>query len=395
MKHEHFANKARHEKGLSLIEVTIIIVAVGILASLAMQSMTALMKDARVAQTEKEMEMLAKAIAGDPSVMAVAGGVRSDFGYVGDVGALPANLQALAANPGYDTWDGPYLPPDFNRETNDYTKDAWGVDYTYSGGVTITSTGSGSNIVRRIADSTADLLSNEIVGIIRDINDSLPTADDTADLDVFVIYPDGTGGVDTITYEVSDTGWFAAGPVPIGRHPLMVVYTPQVDTLLRYVTVVPRQSGEHTVLYNFDSAYFSSVEAGYTGLTLKVDSDTAFGTPGACNNIRFWIENTTADPIQISSITLEYSKTAFYAALDYDGDEDYEFENPSTRNGSGAVVTFATPATVPAGTSKVVVVETFKDTQAGSGEAVSMEDETITVSFSDGSSFDVTFDYCE
>ncbi|UCE24632.1 MAG: hypothetical protein JSU74_00855, partial [Candidatus Zixiibacteriota bacterium] len=239
MKHKHLANKAIHEKGLSLIEVTIIIVAVGILASLAMQSMTALIKDARVAETEKEMNMLAKAIAGDPSVMAVAGGVRSDFGYVGDIGAFPANLQALATNPGYDTWNGPYLPPDFNRETNDYTKDAWGVGYSYSGGVTITSTGSGANIVKRFAESAADLLSNEIAGIIRDINDSLATADDTADLDVVVIYPDGAGGTDTTSCALSDTGWFSVGSVPIGRHPLMVIYAPEADTLTRYVTVVP------------------------------------------------------------------------------------------------------------------------------------------------------------
>jgi type II secretory pathway pseudopilin PulG len=395
MKHKHLANKAIHEKGLSLIEVTIIIVAVGILASLAMQSMTALIKDARVAETEKEMNMLAKAIAGDPSVMAVAGGVRSDFGYVGDIGAFPANLQALATNPGYDTWNGPYLPPDFNRETNDYTKDAWGVDYSYSGGVTITSTGSGANIVKRFAESAADLLSNEIAGIIRDINDSLATADDTADLDVVVIYPDGTGGIDTATFTPSDTGRFSVGPVPIGRHPLLVIYTPGADTLTRYVTVVPRQSSEHIFRYNFDTDYFSDAGPGYAGLTLKADSDTAFGTPGACNFIKFWIENTTADPIQISSITLEYTKIAYYAALDYEGDSDYEFQNPSTRNESGDVVTFGTPETVPAGSYEIIIVETFKDTKIGSGGAASMENETVTVSFSDGSSFDVTFDYCE
>ncbi|UCE25631.1 MAG: hypothetical protein JSU74_06180, partial [Candidatus Zixiibacteriota bacterium] len=277
----------------------------------------------------------------------------------------------------------------------DYTKDAWGVGYSYSGGVTITSTGSGANIVTRVAESAADLLSNEFAGIIRDINDSLATADDTADLDVVVIYPDGTGGIDTATFTPSDTGWFSVGPVPIGRHPLLVIYTPGADTLTRYVTVVPRQSSQHIFRYNFDTDYFSDAGPGYTGLTLKADSDTAFGTPGACNFIKFWIENTTADPIQISSITLEYTKVAYYAALDYEGDSDYEFQNPSTRNESGDVVTFGTPETVPAGSYEIIIVETFKDTKIGSGNAASMENETVTVSFSDGSSFDVTFDYCE
>ena len=176
MRSEHLEISGNREKGISLIEVTIIIVVVGIVASLALRSMESLMKDARQIETEREMDILAKAIAGDPSIMAVAGGERSEFGYVGDVGALPPNLEALVTDPGYDTWNGPYLPPSFSKGTNGYDTDAWGTAYEYTGGIEITSTGSGSEITKQFAENSNDLLSNQVNGRIRDVNDSIPAA---------------------------------------------------------------------------------------------------------------------------------------------------------------------------------------------------------------------------
>jgi len=81
------------ESGFSLIEMLVLIVVIGILASVAMQSMTATMQDIRQTRTEREMEVLAKAIVGDPGLK--QNNQRSDFGYIGDVGAFPTNLQAL------------------------------------------------------------------------------------------------------------------------------------------------------------------------------------------------------------------------------------------------------------------------------------------------------------
>ena len=88
---------SRHN-GFSFIELLVVIVVIGILASVAMQSMTATVEDVRRLQTEREMEMLARAIVGNPSL--TKNGARSDFGYVGDVGAFPPNLQALYQSPG-------------------------------------------------------------------------------------------------------------------------------------------------------------------------------------------------------------------------------------------------------------------------------------------------------
>ena len=71
------------------------------------------------------MEMLARAIVGNPSL--TQNGARSDFGYVGDVGAFPPNLQALYQSPGgYATWDGPYVTTSFAVDSTGFKTDAWG-----------------------------------------------------------------------------------------------------------------------------------------------------------------------------------------------------------------------------------------------------------------------------
>ena len=77
-------------------------------------------------------------------VIHVHRGSRRRFGYVGDIGAFPPNLQALYQNPGgYSTWVGPYIPPEITQDNVGYRYDEWGTAYNYSGGITIASTGGG------------------------------------------------------------------------------------------------------------------------------------------------------------------------------------------------------------------------------------------------------------
>ena len=396
MRAQHISKMTRGIRGISLIEVTVIIVAIGIMAALAMRSMTALMGDAKQSQTEQEMEMLAHAITGDPSIMSVAGGIRSDFGYVGDVGALPGNLQALVTDPGLGTWNGPYIETGFNEESNNWQKDAWGTNYGYSG-VTITSTGSGSTITRKFADSTADLLLNQVAGLVKDSDDNPPTSEDTADVNVEITMPDGAGSTTTKTYHPDTTGEFTLDSIPIGRHLLEVIHTIETDTLTRYVTVAPRNNTNDVIRFNFDTTYFDTSGAPESEeLTLVADSDTAYGdASGDCYHIKFWFENKTANPIQVSSVSLSYSTSAYYDKLDYAADEAYEFDATSSRNESGDVVTLSPPRTIIVGSSEVLALEGFLNTQAGTGEDVDMSTTTFTVTFSDGSSFDVTMSYCE
>jgi type II secretory pathway pseudopilin PulG len=179
------------QRGISLIELTIMLVVVGILMAVAMKNMTITVEDARRTKTEREMEMLANAIVGDPS--ALSSSHRADFGYVGDVGAFPPNLAALKTNPGFSTWDGPYVPAGYAEDTSGYRLDEWGSAYSYSGGLTITSSGHGTPIVKKIADATPDYLLNSFTGIVKDASDSLPGSVNRDSVEIEVTIPNGSG----------------------------------------------------------------------------------------------------------------------------------------------------------------------------------------------------------
>ncbi|MCD6248707.1 MAG: hypothetical protein J7J98_00070 [candidate division Zixibacteria bacterium] len=249
------------ESGFSLIEMLVLIVVVGIMASVAMQSMTATVQDIRQTRTEREMEILAKAIVGDPGLK--QNNQRSDFGYVGDVGAFPPNLQVLYQNvSSYATWDGPYLPTGYAQDSTGFKTDEWGTLYSYNGGTNISSTGSGSTITNKIADATDDYLLNTINGTILDAANEPPGTDYIDSVDIVITYPNGSGTTVSKTYSPDSTGSFALDSIPVGTHLLRLIYTPDVDTLTRYLTVLPRHKGQAS--YRFASAWFGGGGGGGT-----------------------------------------------------------------------------------------------------------------------------------
>lgn len=254
--------RLQDNRGFGLIELTMVIIIIGVLAAVAMQSATVMVQDARRIQTEREMETLAHAITGDPSM--ISNGGRTDFGYVGDIGSFPTNLQALYQNPGgYSTWSGPYLPPGITEDAVGFKTDEWGTLYAYTGGVTIQSTGSGTTLSRKVADQVSDYTINTLNGTIKDADDSLPGVIYMDSVDITVTVPNGSGGAATKSYAPDAVGAFTLDSLPVGTHPLKMIYTPNVDTLLRYVTILPRHKG--AVSYKFASAYFGGGGGGGSG----------------------------------------------------------------------------------------------------------------------------------
>ncbi len=232
-------NKLRTAAGFGLIEITMLIVVTGIIAGIAMQSMTVAVNDIRRAKTEREMESLSHAIVGDPSVL--QDGQRADFGYVGDVGAFPASLNALYTNPGgLPTWDGPYVDVPFSQDTISYRLDEWGTAYAFTGGLTITSSGGGSTITKKIADASSDYLYNKLQGQITDKNDSVPGPVYKDSIRVVLTYPRGASGIVNTTVTPNASGEFTVDSLPAGRRLVRVVYTPTNDTTKRYVAIQPR-----------------------------------------------------------------------------------------------------------------------------------------------------------
>jgi len=163
----------KQNSGYSLVEILVVIIILGIIASVAVSSLKNVDEIAKTEQTKAHLEKLGYAITGNPEL--ISGGIRSDYGYVGDVGSLPATLGNLVVNPGgYSTWHGPYIKDDFSTGSGDseYDNDAWGKTLVYSGGVTITSNGSGTAITRKLANAADDLLYNKVNLLITDIDNN-------------------------------------------------------------------------------------------------------------------------------------------------------------------------------------------------------------------------------
>ncbi len=239
---------ARSNRGFTLIEVVLTMIIIGLLAGVAMKQLGSSVETAQYEQTKLELDALASAIAGNPA--AYADGARVDFGFVGDVGALPPNLDALIANPGgYATWDGPYIST--GKSATDFKQDGWGVNYLYQDTL-IRSTGSGGNIDKLFASSRAELLNNTVEGAILDASMSPPGTVMDDSLSVQISYPNGTGGNALSISAVNPSGRFSFSNIPVGTHVLRVIFAPQSDTLTIPVTIYPKKTTRLEVVFPAD-----------------------------------------------------------------------------------------------------------------------------------------------
>lgn len=229
-----------NNNGFSLIEMVVVVVVIGIVAAVALQSSAVSVDSVRRTNTERKLDDLADAIVGNPNLM--QDGVRSDFGYIGDVGAFPAGLSALYTNPGgLPTWNGPYIHPPFAQDTVSYRADDWGQPFTYAGGLAITSPGgSGPQIVKRLAESTGDYLLNRITGTVKDKNGSTPGGTYKDSIEIKINLPAGASGLITKTYKPDASGAFTLDSIPAGIRYIRFIYKPTADTVRRYFAVLPR-----------------------------------------------------------------------------------------------------------------------------------------------------------
>ena len=226
--------KHTDERAFTLIEVVIVILVIGIIAGVATRKMSSTMETARTERTLSEMDQFARAITGDADLY--SGGVRTDFGYIGDVGNMPPNLDALRFNPGgYATWNGPYISQGI---AGSYGKDAWGSDYVYNDTL-LRSVGSGTNIDRLIAANSDILLRNQISGYIVDANNEPPGLEYRDSIVAVLTYPDGIGSLTTIATNPDLKGNFAFDNIPVGNHTLQVIYIPHTDTVTWNICVMP------------------------------------------------------------------------------------------------------------------------------------------------------------
>jgi prepilin-type N-terminal cleavage/methylation domain-containing protein len=373
------------DRGFGMVELLVVIVVIAIMASIAMQSMTAVLQDERATKTERELEGLAKAIVGDPGL--TQANQRCDFGYVGDVGAFPPNLQALYQNSiGFATWEGPYLPPGYAQDSTGFKTDEWGALYSYSGGTTISSTGGGSPISKKIAAAADDYLLNTVNGTILDAANEPPGAVYADSIDIVITYPNGAGSMSSKTYQPTSSGDFTLDSIPVGAHLLRLIYTPEVDTITRYLTVLPRHRSQPS--YRFASAHFGGGGGGGGGGDSLMYVAGSATNGGAHNDhMSFDIRNTSGSSITINSIVAAYtsSPASFYGEFKWDGTKLWKDDND--QRGTGEILNFGDQI-LGAGDAVTIELKRFREPRNGNTK-FDIRDTEFTVTFSNGDA--VTF----
>jgi prepilin-type N-terminal cleavage/methylation domain-containing protein len=375
-------SKFRSGSGFTLMEIIVVILIMGIIAAVAMRSIDNTLENTKVENTRNEMQQLVYAVAGNPALF--ANGMRTDFGYVGDVGAMPSDLDALVNDPGLSTWSGPYLSNSFVESADDFKRDAWGNDYTLASASIQSSGGGDGTLTKTIASSVSDLTSNSVVGGVTD-GAGNPPGDSASLVSVTLHFPNGVGGFADSASSVSSSGTFSfSNMIPIGNHQISAIYASTGDSATAFVSVLP--GGTAYVNLRFPGAlWVVSSGGGPTSADLEYVPGSAYCSGGSHNDVAFEIVNNGSASKTITSLTATYSHapTAYFERIRCAGGS--VFFSSSPRAASGDNCTFNSPKQINPSETLEIRLEGFIDMQSGSGSNVDMRNTDITVTFSDGS----------
>ena len=220
-----------------------VMVLVGILSVLGIDSVSDTLDELRFEQTIQEMVEIRKGMIGD--INQRNGNARSDFGYLGDVGFVPTNaigIAGLTSIPGGITawsidatanygigWNGPYVELSNATGAADYLTDAWGNAYTYASAArTLTSLGAdgAAGGTGYDADITLSFTANDIGttvhGFILDSANAFESFTGTAEVRLYTA--DTTGALSTRTFSVLPAffGYFFFANVPLGKRSISI-----------------------------------------------------------------------------------------------------------------------------------------------------------------------------
>lgn len=379
------ASYSKSQGGYTLVELLVVMVVIAILAAVAIESLGGAVETARFEETRTEMDQLAYAIAGNPGL--ISGGVRTDYGYLGDIGSLPPDWDALVTNPGYATWDGPYVHDEFSGGGADmeFKLDGWGREYSTPNALTFSSTGGTETVTRQLANTMADLLYNSVAASVVDLDFSPPGNIYNDSVVVRLTYPDGGGSYVTINRNPSPDGFVQFDSVPIGLHTLQMAYLPDNDTLRRRANVDPGQD------YYTQIQYYANVWKAIGGeLEFVTGSDSL--TAVHCYKLLFWIENNTGNPVTITSMNISWDSPTAYFENVYWNDVSVRSGNPALGSGDDAV--FSAPQTLNDGESVQIRLERFHRNSNGGGPPVDMTGADFTIQLSDDSVINFIADFC-
>ncbi len=323
------------QTGFSLIEVIIVLAVLVTLIALLVPSTVQQLTAGWRNSTLDEMDELKLAMIGDPDLK--SRGVRSDFGFLGDmgnlpVGALPSDLDELVvqgAQPAYSFdsgkragagWKGPYITLGAGSDPASHRQDAFGNDYTYDDADYTNPQGQAvdGKLVTLGADGVAGG-----TGVDEDVTLEVLKAETTATVNGYI---------------------FDAGSNPLGNAEVKIHFSSSGALTSSSTTT------DSTGFYQFTDIPFGnrSLEIGST-----TRLDLVAGSPVATvENLSFQVENNTASAITVASLQADYSVAAFYNFIKFGGVEVYKCSDVGPPpSGTGDIVSFSASKTVAASPS--------------------------------------------
>jgi len=350
-----------YQRGWTLIELVLVIALIGILSTIAIRTFSSTLENARFSATNREMENLSWAIVGNPDLITASG--RTDYGYVGDTGHLPPDLDALIVDPGCVCgWDGPYILADIDIEDNAYKFDSWGDEYTYNvegdGDIQIISDSAGTKTI----DNISHLLSNSVQ--IQLYNSGGYPLDNTSG-EISIEYGCGWN---SLSFN-ENTGKFIINTVPIGRH--RVRGTGSEDTTYTIIGVVPASdiNLEMTIYPKFGTL-ISNGCGGISGSGNYIVSEQISNT----GSPTFIIEDMMVSYTNSPCLGCEY---AYLERIEVDSDVFWDYSTSGSRVGSGSTVTLDQLLYIYSG---LITIDLFFNNSAtGAGNPIDMTASSMSI----------------
>ena len=332
--------------------MALVIALIGILSTIAIRTFSSTLGNSRFTATNREMNNLVWAISGNPDMITASG--RTDYGYIGDTGQLPPDLDALIYDPGVCGWEGPYISVNFGADSNQHKLDAWDEEYNFSnnnGRIQISSVNAGTKFL----DDTTHLLYNTVQVQLYNSN-GLPLNGATGEVSI-----EYGCTWNSLTFNES-TGKFTSSNVPIGMHRVRGVGGD--DTTYTYVGIVPSGdvSLEMTTYPSFgtivsngcgfisgDGNYIISEQVSNNGApTFVIDRLQIFFFDGPC----WGCEGAYLERIIVDEVTY------------------WDYVSTGIRIGTGTIVVLDELLFIPNGVATIELY--FNNSQAGTGGPVDM-----------------------